>query len=400
MLASMMMSVGRTLLDIGEGTDHREDADKKEKKVHDALLGLKGKPPFRRTMPAHHTRKRLFTQEGTGKEDALPKENAPSRTPPWTTTSRCPIIAEEEGMGYHDRILHFHVFTGKNMIRVDLHTHTNHSHARDSVRQMFDAGQARGLLVQGFSEHSPRPEGYDYPEEYREHLAATFDEYLSEVADLREEQKSRGITVLLGLEVDWLEDEIPYIRRMTQSHPYDYLIGGIHFLGRWGFDSSADDWKDLSFEERCDLYVRYYRTMKSMAETRLFHIVAHPDLIKIFPVDDFHRWLELPASMDLVGDALTAVRDAGMAMEISSAGLRKSCREIYPGPKILHLARNLGLPITFASDSHATDQVAWNFDTLARYAASEGWTESLVFCKGHVTTMPFSAGPLLRPVRE
>lgn len=113
MLASMMMSVGRTLLDIGEGTDHREDADKKEKKVHDALLGLKGKPPFRRTMPAHHTRKRLFTQEGTGKEDALPKENAPSRTPPWTTASRYPIIAEEEGMGYHDCILHMHVFTGK-----------------------------------------------------------------------------------------------------------------------------------------------------------------------------------------------------------------------------------------------------------------------------------------------
>ena len=118
------------------------------------------------------------------------------------------------------------------MIRVDLHTHTNHSHARDSVRQMFEAGQARGLLVQGFSEHSPRPEGYDYPEEYRDHLAATFDDYLSEVADLREEQKSRGITVLLGLEVDWLEEEVPYIRRMTQAHPYDYLIGGIHFLGR------------------------------------------------------------------------------------------------------------------------------------------------------------------------
>ena len=57
------------------------------------------------------------------------------------------------------------------MIRVDLHTHTNHSHARDSVREMFEAGQAKGLVVQGFSEHSPRPLGYDYPVEYREHLA-------------------------------------------------------------------------------------------------------------------------------------------------------------------------------------------------------------------------------------
>ena len=276
------------------------------------------------------------------------------------------------------------------MIRVDLHTHTNHSHARDSVRQMFEAGQEKGLIVQGFSEHSPRPEGYDYPEEYREHLAATFDDYLAEVSALRDEQTPRGIRVLLGLEVDWFEDEVPCLRDMTTAHEYDYLIAGIHFLGRWGFDSAAADWAPLSFEERCALYARYYRTMKAMAETRLFNIVAHPDLIKIFSVEDFHRWLDAPGSMDLIGDALTAVRDAGMAMEISSAGLRKPCREVYPGPKILKLARNLGLPITFASDSHATEQVAWNFDTLARCAAAEGRKESLVFCRGTVTAMPFA----------
>ena len=275
------------------------------------------------------------------------------------------------------------------MIKVDLHTHTNHSHARDSVRQMFDAGQSKGLIIQGFSEHSPRPEGYDYPSEYRDHLAATFEEYIQEVEELRQEQSPRGITVLLGLEVDWLEDQLPYIQKMVAAHSYDYLIAGIHFLGTWGFDSSASDWNVLSLEKKYSLYEQYYRTMQRMAETRLFNIVAHPDLIKIFSVDDFHAWLDLPGSMDLVKDALIAVRDAGMAMEISSAGLRKPCREIYPGPKILHLARELGLSITFASDSHATEQVAWGFDALAEYAASEGWTESLVFQKGTVTRIPF-----------
>ncbi len=277
------------------------------------------------------------------------------------------------------------------MIRVDLHTHTNHSHARDSVRQMFEAGQACGLLIQGFSEHSPRPQGYDYPTEYREHLAATFDEYLAEVTELKAEQSPRGISVLLGLEVDWFENEVPYIRDMIARHDYDYLIAGIHFLDKWGFDASADDWNRLSFEEKCAMYERYYRTMKRMAETKLFHIVAHPDLIKIFSVDDFRRWLDLPGSMELIREALTAVRDAGMAMEISSAGLRKPCREIYPGPRILRLARELGLSITFASDSHATEQVAWNFDELARYAAAEGWTESLAFSREGVKAVPFSA---------
>ncbi len=275
------------------------------------------------------------------------------------------------------------------MIRVDLHTHTNHSHARDSVREMFEAGQGKGLLVQGFSEHSPRPLGYDYPSEYRDHLAATFEEYIAEVTELKAEQAPKGITVLLGLEVDWLEDELDYIRAMIAAHDYDYLIAGIHFLGKWGFDADAADWARLSREEKFALYERYYRTMAKMAQTGLFHIVAHPDLIKIFSVEDFRAWLELPESMALVREALTAVRDAGMAMEISIAGTRKPCREIYPGPKILRAARELGLPITFASDSHATEHVAWNFEALADYARAEGWTESLVFTREGVKTMPF-----------
>ena len=57
--------------------------------------------------------------------------------------------------------------------------------------------------------------------------------------------------------------------------------------------------------------------------------------------------------------------------------------------RILRLARELGLPITFASDSHATEQVAWNFEELARYAAAEGWTESVYFTREGMKSMPF-----------
>ena len=95
------------------------------------------------------------------------------------------------------------------------------------------------------------------------------------------------------------------------------------------------------------------------------------------------------ASDELVREALVAVRDAGMAMEISIAGTRKPCREIYPGPRILRLARELGLSISFASDSHATEHVAWNFDELARYAAAEGWTESVYFTREGMKSLPF-----------
>lgn len=277
------------------------------------------------------------------------------------------------------------------MIRVDLHTHTVCSHGKNTVREMFAAGRAKGLILQGFSEHSPRPAGYDYPVEYRDKLAARYPAYLREVRELAAEQAARpdGGEVLLGLELDWLEDEPDFMAEVARSQPYDYIIGGIHFLGRWGFDWSADEWTAFSADELAGLYARYYRTMTAMARSGLFRIVAHPDLIKIFTVDAFRAWLERPGSLDMVAGALTAARDAGMALEISSAGLRKPCREIYPGPAILRLAADLGLPVTFASDAHSTADVAASFEVLARYAAGAGYAESLVFRGGDTRRVPF-----------
>lgn len=269
------------------------------------------------------------------------------------------------------------------MIRADLHTHTAFAHGNNSVRDMFEAGQKRGLLVHGFSEHSPRPLGYDYPVEYRDRLNAAFPDYLREVSELAAECASSdamgGVTVLLGLEQDWLEAEPDFMRQVAGSHPFDYIIGGIHFLGTWGFDASAADWACLCPAQREQHYALYYQTMRRMAESGLYRIVAHPDLIKIFSVEDFRLWLAKSGSIDLVRDALCAVRDAGMAMEISSAGLRKPCREIYPGPQILQLAADLGVPITFGSDGHCVNTIATGFDLLAPYAASVGYRESLVF---------------------
>ena len=54
------------------------------------------------------------------------------------------------------------------MILADLHNHTCYSHARDSVRDMYQSAVNKGLSIFGFSEHSPRPERFTYTHEYRD----------------------------------------------------------------------------------------------------------------------------------------------------------------------------------------------------------------------------------------
>ncbi|MDL2267732.1 histidinol-phosphatase [Desulfovibrio sp. OttesenSCG-928-G15] len=278
-------------------------------------------------------------------------------------------------------------------VLADLHSHTSHSHGQNSVEEMHRAALARGLAVYGFSEHSPRPSGYTYPTDYQPKLLAGFDRYIAEVSALRDAESKDGkdaMRVLLALEVDFIAEEVDYARTLVAAHDYDYIIGGLHFQGTWGFDFCAQDWAALSQEQRFAAYERYYRDLAAMCETGLFHIAAHPDLIKLFTIDDFTLWLATPASRTLIDTALQAMKANNMAMEVSSAGLRKPCKEIYPGPVLMERAAALGLPISIGSDAHCINTPAYAFDQLASYAASFGYTGSVVIEGGATRVLPFN----------
>lgn len=258
------------------------------------------------------------------------------------------------------------------MIISDTHSHTLYSHAADTVADMARAAADAGLKVYGFTEHSPRPEDCQYEIDYREHLAASFPRYLEEVKALQ--AKGGPVDFLLGIEVDWLDNEMAHITGLLDAEDYDYALGSVHFLGRWPIDGNSAVWDSLDDAARFERYALYFRTLKTMAESRLFHIAAHPDIVKIYTVETFHKWLAQGGeNLELIRGALLAMRDSGMSMEVSSAGIRKPCEEIYPGPVIMGMAAEMGLPISFASDAHATWHVGYQFDRLAAYGREFGY---------------------------
>lgn len=258
---------------------------------------------------------------------------------------------------------------------IDLHTHTYYGHGSNTVFEMFQAGKKAGLDVHGFSEHSPRPLGYDYTNEYRDHLNKHFQDYINEVTEIK--QKSTDTKVLLALELDWLEDEREFLDECAHQYPYDYRIAGIHFIKKWGFDDQAGHWKNLLKQEKHQYYSAYYKTMIKMAESKLFHIVAHPDLIKIFSNETFCDWIKNNKS--LAEDALIACKENGLCMEVSSAGLRKPCQEIYPCRTLMEIAKDIAMPLTFGSDGHCINTIAKDLQKLHEYAKEYGFTSQHYF---------------------
>lgn len=273
------------------------------------------------------------------------------------------------------------------MITCDLHNHTLYSHAKDTVQDMYRSAVSKGLAIFGFSEHSPRPLKYTYPVEYRDRLNAHLQDYVDEVQALR---KADGLCqVLFGMEIDWFEDDADFVRQASGQFPFDYLIGSTHFLGTWGYDASPDPWEKMSEEKRFECYTAYFKTWRKMLATGLFQIAAHPDLIKIFSMDSFHSWIVKEESQRLIKDALEVLKANNMAMEISSAGLRKPCHEIYPCPLIMRLASEIQCQISFASDAHNVDDVAYGFPVLASYARAFGFTHSVYFAEKQCHKLSF-----------
>ena len=247
---------------------------------------------------------------------------------------------------------------------LDLHNHTTRcKHATGTMNAYIDTALSQGVSVYGFACHAPM----DYDTGFR----MGFDElqdYLHDIEKLQEQYSGR-CTIRKGLEVDYLPQHLD--SRVLHAD-VDYLIGSVHFLGDWGFDNPQFI-GEYARQDMSQCWQRYLQAIRDMAESGLFQIVGHFDLLKIFnnPPHDCVR--------EAITQTLETIKSAGMALEINSAGLRKPIGEIYPSEQILREAFALGIPITFGSDAHAVEQVGFGRESAVILAKNVGYTEMLDF---------------------
>jgi len=247
---------------------------------------------------------------------------------------------------------------------VDLHNHTTLcNHAEGEMLHYVDNAIKNGVKYFGFSEHAPM----DFDPKYR----MTFDDmpiYKESVLDLKEKYKNK-IEILLGLEVDYLQN---YMDERVLKADVDYLIGSVHFIDGWGFDNPEFIGR-YENENIDDIWVQYFKAIENMANSKLFDIVGHLDLIKVF------KFMPNKNIVDIAKNALIAIKKADMTLELNVAGYRKPVKEAYPSKELLQEAYKLDIPITFASDAHKPEQVGMFNDEIIKLAKSVGYTKCVFY---------------------
>ncbi len=184
------------------------------------------------------------------------------------------------------------------------------------------------------------------------------------VADLRTAQDA-GLPVLVGIEMDWLPERVEAIAAVLATHQFDVVLGSVHWLDGLAVDDPDDPATDHLPEG--EVWERYLDQLAAAASSGLYDVLAHPDLPKVFG----HR---LPAAMAArLDDVVAAVAEAGVAVECSSAGLRKPVNELYPHPDLLARFRRAGVPVTLASDAHSPDDVGRDYPTAVAALRGAGY---------------------------
>lgn len=251
---------------------------------------------------------------------------------------------------------------------VDYHMHLRApdesiDHTVAAVERFVSAAAERGIDEIGLSEH------IYYFEETRPLWSARYHlercRYRIEpYVDAIVEAKRQGMAVKLGLEVDYEPDKEEETLEVLAPYPWDYLIGSVHFIDGRGIDGEPSLVAEAGVE---DAWRRYYETLGGAARSGLFDTLAHPDLVKMYG-------REIPWDWSAVADDLNGVR-----LEVSSAGLHKPHRKLYPNAELLRHAKARGAEITLASDAHVPANVGRDLDRAIDHARAAGYETLTVF---------------------
>ena len=252
---------------------------------------------------------------------------------------------------------------------VDYHVHAL-AHGEYEGNQAWlnafvDKACQMGIIEMGFSEHDEFISGLDL-----------------NIFQTVKIKRQRDINLRLGIEVDYVPGIEKDLTGMLNKLDYDYTIGSVHFIDEWAFDHP--DYKH-GFDNRDidEIYIRYAQILCEMVASRMFDVVGHIDLVKIWG----HR-PQRKKAVDYWQPVLKKIRNSAMVVEINSAGLRKPVGELYPASDLLEMMYAMNIPITFGSDAHRPEQMGEGLEQVYAAAQHAGYRTLICFDKHRKIRIP------------
>jgi histidinol-phosphatase (PHP family) len=185
----------------------------------------------------------------------------------------------------------------------------------------------------------------------------------------------RGAGLKLGVECDFVPGAEGRTAELLDARDFDYVVGSVHFVGEAAVDHPGwDIWEGRGDPD--EVWRRYFAALAECARCGLFDILAHPDLVKVWgrgrpsPEGDPRSFYE---------PAVEAIAASGIAVEVSTAGLRKPVGELYPSRAFAEMCVEAGAVFALSSDAHLPEHVGFGYERAVGFLDDIGVAEICVF---------------------
>jgi len=248
---------------------------------------------------------------------------------------------------------------------VDYHTHSILSDGQNTYEEMVQVAIAKGLDEIGFSDHiCLKP--FDWAVRMEDIPVMT-----EQITDLKSKYKDQ-IAIRYGIEVDYFLGYEMELKELIDKIPVDYVIGSVHFIDDWNFDSDKSLYGKWTNDE---LYHKYFGLIQQAANSGLFDVIGHLDIIKKFSI--------YPESNQdkLYEETIKVIKANNLVVELNTGGIDRPCAEYHPGHKLLEFCYKYRIPLTLTSDAHRAADIARHYEGATETLRQIGYTEIVGFSK-------------------
>ena len=243
---------------------------------------------------------------------------------------------------------------------IDSHTHSKYSkHAIGNIEEMILSAIENNIKIITITDHAP------FPIDTNNRLL--YDELKYYFDDINHVQSkySRDITILKGLEADFVPNHLVYTKNLIANMELDFLIGSIHsiFLDEkriniWDINNLNDD----------KLISQYFAYLQALIQSNVFDTIGHPDAI-------LRGGIKEEIYCENFYPLIPLMKDNNISYELNASGLRKSTYNIkrqskikgiwnFPSQSLISTLNDNDITFTIGSDAHAPNEINLGIQTI------------------------------------
>jgi histidinol-phosphatase (PHP family) len=249
-------------------------------------------------------------------------------------------------------------------VHADYHTHSTYSDG-SFVWSMCRAAEDAGLDAVGIADHcnvSPDDRQANRKKAMGFNLDLTYERRRQGIETVRE---NFDLRVFDAVEMDYEPGEEDVIGEFLEAAGFDYAIGSVHVLD--GVNVHVESYFARKPEtERRELVDRYFEKLVALAESELFEIAAHPDLLERNPA--FRGF----ATGTHYRRAAEAFADSRTVPEVNAGRALSEYGELHPNGAFLDTFLEHGVDLTVGTDSHDPGEIGPRVERIESELAERG----------------------------